>query len=162
MVAATLHASLLARAASGYALSFERNSRQSVWVTNFGLVVPTNEITIEFWQRTDADAGPVVFALESGDPHNRVRAMVPREDGAVCWEFGDGRGAGCLSYWPPDSVAGAWQHFALVASEKGNFMRVYRNGVEEARKTGMTPMRQAGRSGVRAQSAGGQMGGAGG
>ena len=143
LAVAMLHAPALAQAASGFALSFERGSGQSVWVTNFGLAAPTNEMTIEFWQRTDAEAGPVVFALETGDPHNGVRAMVPREDGSVCWEFGDGQGAGCLSYWPPDFVTGAWQHFALVVSEKGNFMRVYRNGVEEARKTGMTPLRRA-------------------
>ena len=36
-------------------------------------------------------------------------------------------------------ITNCWQHFALVASQRGNFMRIYRNGLLEAQKLGMTP-----------------------
>src|SRR5439155_9687225 len=47
-------------------------------------------------------------------------------------------------YTAPVSLVGSWQHFAVVASQSGNFMQIYRNGVLEASKTGMTPYRRRG------------------
>jgi hypothetical protein len=57
----------------------------------------------------------------------------------VYWDFGDINGGGRLSYLPSQSLVGSWQHFAMVASQSGNTMRIYRNGVLEASKTGMDP-----------------------
>ena len=57
----------------------------------------------------------------------------------VIWDFGNNRAGGQLGYTPPVSIVGSWQHFACVASKSGDCMKIYRNGILEAQKTGMTP-----------------------
>lgn len=123
----------------GYALAFDRARQQAVWVTNFGGFAPTNEITIEFWQKVNAQANQYVFLLDSGAPGHGIGAYGPTRVGAVHWFFGDWEGAGSLHYWPPKSLVGTWQHFAFVASRQGGYMKIFRNGLEEATKVGMTP-----------------------
>lgn len=49
-----------------------------------------------------------------------------------------------MEYLPPEPVAGSWQHFAFVASQAGNYMRIFRNGVLEASRVGMTPFVRGG------------------
>ena len=56
------------------------------------------------------------------------------------WDFGNFPEGGRLSYTPPEPIVGSWQHFAFVASESQNAMRIYRNGVLETEKEGMTPL----------------------
>ncbi len=116
-------------------LSFDGSS-QYVHVSGFGTNAPTTEVTIEFWQKVDALRDQSTFVLNPDvTTGNRINAHVPWSNGEVYWDFGGGR----LNYRPPVSIVGMWQHFALVASQTGNFMRIYRNGVLEAQKTGMTP-----------------------
>ena len=94
-----------------------------------------NEVTIEFWQRVSAlKAQSSTFYLEP-DVQNggRISAHVPWGDGVVYWDFGTPNAPGRLSYRPPVSIIGSWQHFALVA-KGGAFMRIYRNGVLEQSK----------------------------
>ena len=123
----------------GHALAFDRTRNQAVWVTNFGNFVPTNEITIEFWQKTDAQANQYIFLLDSGAPRNCIGVYGPSRVGAMHWYFGDWQGEGSLHYWPPKSLVHTWQHFAFVASYAGGYMKIFRNGLEEASKPGMTP-----------------------
>ena len=61
-----------------------------------------------------------------------MQAHIPWENGAVYWDFGGGR----LIYTPPVPIVGTWQHFALVSSQAGNFMKIYRNGILEAQQEG--------------------------
>lgn len=123
----------------GCALAFDRTRNQAVWVTNFGNFAPTNEITIEFWQKVDAPANQYVFLLDSGAPRNCIGVYGPSRVGAMHWYFGDWQGEGSLHYWPPQSLAHTWQHFAFVASYQGSYVKIFRNGLEEASKPGMTP-----------------------
>jgi signal transduction histidine kinase len=123
----------------GYALALTRARQQAVCVTNFGVVAPTNEITIEFWQKVTAEANQCVFLLDSGLPRNCIGVYGPSRVGAVHWYFGDWQGEGSLHYWPPKSLVNSWQHFAFVASRQGGYMKIFRNGLEEASKPGMTP-----------------------
>lgn len=139
--AVALATSALAREPShtGHALALARARQQAVCVTNFGLVAPTNEITIEFWQKVTAQANQYVFLLDSGLPRNCIGVYGPSRVGAVHWYFGDWQGEGSLHYWPPKSLVNSWQHFAFVASRQGGYMKIFRNGLEEASKPGMTP-----------------------
>ncbi len=103
-------------------------------VPHFGLVMPSEEITIEFWQKVDAPQMQTTFRLDWSET-NRCMAHVPWTDGRVYWDFGDPSPIGRLEYEPPEPIVGSWQHFALQASKAGGFMRIYRNGVLEASKS---------------------------
>jgi len=96
----------------------------------FGNAAPTTEITIEFWQKVTAAKNQSTFVLNGNA--TLINAYIPWSDGVVYWDFGGSR----LSYTPPQSIVGTWQHFALVASQRGNTMRIYRNGVLEASRVG--------------------------
>lgn len=108
-------------------------------VAGFGTVVPTTEMTIEFWQLADSVRQQAPITLNGGSNTNRIVIHSPWSDGVVYWDFGNIFTGGRLAYTPPQSVVGTWQHFAMVVSQNGNFMRIYRNGVLEAQKVGMTP-----------------------
>ncbi len=103
-----------------------------VFVAGLGAALPTSEITIEFWQRVEGVVNQTTFSLAPHDPFNRVLAHTPWSDGGVYWDFGDFANGGRLMYLPPVSIVGSWHHFAFVASQSGQFMKIYRNGVEEA------------------------------
>lgn len=110
-----------------------------VGVPGFANSAPTTEITIEFWQKVDERRQQAMIALEAPNNTNRIVAHTPWVDGVVYWDFGSIFTGGRLSYTPPAEIRGTWQHFAFVASQSGNMMRIYRNGVLEAQKSGMTP-----------------------
>lgn len=121
-------------------------SNSTVNVPEFGNVVPTNEITIEFWQRMSSSNYVNTVVLSPDITSDACHAFVPYSDHNIYWAFGNTSAGGQLSYTPPASLVGSWQHFAFVASQSGNFMAIYRNGVLEAQKTGMTPLTQGSRS----------------
>jgi len=114
---------------------FLRGGARAV-VPGFGSEIPTSEITIELWQWAES-MGSVNPFHTSFDEFNRCVLHAPFHDGTVRWEFGQDPAAnGRLSYAPPESILGSWQHFSLQASNAGDFMRIYRNGVLEAEKVG--------------------------
>jgi hypothetical protein len=129
----------------GYALKFD-GVDDAVVVPGFGAIAPTTEITVEFWQKADAATGQFTFALSPDNSANRISAHVPWSDGKVYWDFGnsDSPSPGRLGYLPPEAIVGSWQHFALTASQSGNYMRIYRNGVLEATRVGMDPFESVG------------------
>lgn len=107
-------------------------------LSGYGLTVPTGEMTIEFWQKVDAARPQSPFTIGILGS-NRISMHTPWSDGVIYWDFGSIFNGGRLSYTPTQNIVGTWQHFAFVVSQSGNFMRIYRNGVLEAQKTGMTP-----------------------
>ncbi len=112
----------------GSALSFD-GTDDSVLVPGFGQQLPTDEVTVEFWQRARKLGYQSTFGLEPDDANNRFQAHIPWIDGMVYWDFGGGR----VSYRPSVSPVNTWQHFALVAkSGSDGFLGIYRNGVLEA------------------------------
>jgi hypothetical protein len=121
------------------ALSFN-GSGDYVQIPGFCSNAPTTEVTVEFWQKVSAVRAQSTFCQgDVFDSGNVFNAHVPYADGSVYWDFGDINNGGRLGYLPPVSLVGTWQHFALEASQNGNFMRIYRNGVLEAQQAGMTP-----------------------
>src|ERR1043166_4365826 len=132
----------------GNAFSFEgvddgRNrqgeSFDAVRIPGFGLKLPTSEITIEFWQKVNGAQVQYSVSLSPYDFTHVCRCIAPYNDGKIYFDFGNNHTEGQLSYRPPVSILGKWQHFAFVASQTSNFMKIYRNGVLEAQKIGMTP-----------------------
>ena len=122
--------------AAGTALDFD-GTNDFARVAGIGNSMPTTNVTVEFWQRVHAPKVQSTFALEPDNNASRFQAHVPFVDGIVYWDFGNISGnAGRLSYTPPQSIVGTWQHFAFVASVPGNYMRIYRNGILEMSKVG--------------------------
>jgi len=127
----------------GEAFSFEvmdpcryQNDFGYVRIPAFGRKLPTSEITVEFWQKVDSKRSQ--YTLLAGSTENILSVSAPWHDSKIHFEFGN-NSAGSLSYLPPVSIVGTWQHLACVASQTGNFMRIYRNGTLEAQKLGMVP-----------------------
>ncbi|HRI11903.1 MAG TPA: hypothetical protein PLX89_02770 [Verrucomicrobiota bacterium] len=115
-----------------------------VRVPEFGAAVPNDEITVEFWQKVNQAKPQATFSLIGANEALRTQAHVPWADGQVYWDFGNVSDGGRLAYRPPVDLTGTWQHFAFVASRRGNYMKIFRNGVEEATKVGMSSLpRQA-------------------
>lgn len=122
----------------GTALWFD-GVNDTATVPSFGDAVPRSEVTVEFWVYPDDANQRSTFGMNPDAVINRFQAHVPWTDGRVYWDFGDISLGGRLSYMPPASIVGRWAHFAFVASQAGNYMRIYRNGVLEAEKAGMRP-----------------------
>jgi len=121
----------------GYCLSFDG-------VDNFVSVpdfadAPCTEITILVWQKVDEPRQQSTLSNFPDDYTDRINFHIPWSDETVYWDFGNITTAGRLSYIPAQPIIGTWQHFAFVASESEDYMKIYRNGVEEASKDGMTP-----------------------
>lgn len=145
-----------AQSQSRVSLGFNGSS-QFVTLTNVGGILPTNEVTVEFWEKVNVTTAVSSFYVRPDSLANRFLAHAPWSDGSVIWDFGDSGAGGRLSYTPPVSLEGNWNHFAFVASESGNFMRIYRNGVLEAQKTGMSRFTRGERDLRLGQSLNGEM-----
>ncbi|BCW94824.1 MAG: hypothetical protein KatS3mg018_0306 [Fimbriimonadales bacterium] len=118
---------------------FNGNTNSLMSVPGFGNRVSADELTIEFWQLAGATRSSATIDINGGASTNRIVVHSPWIDGRVYFDFGNLTTQGRVSYTPPQPIIGTWQHFAFVASRSGNYMRIYRNGVLEAQKTGMTP-----------------------
>lgn len=118
---------------------FNGDTNSLVRVSNFGQIAPTEEMTIEFWQLVSAPRLSATIDINGSTANNRIVVHSPWEGGNVVFDFGNWTTQGRLAYVPPDNIVGTWQHFAFVVSRSGNYMRIYRNGVLEAQKVGMTP-----------------------
>lgn len=117
---------------------FNGNTNSLVSVPSFGNRVSSGELTIEFWQFAASPRLCGTIDINGGSATNRIVVHSPWQ-GVVVFDFGNWTTQGRLSYTPADNLIGTWQHFACVVSQSGNYMRIYRNGVLEAQKTGMTP-----------------------
>lgn len=125
----------------GGARYFNGNTNSHVRVPSFGNIAPTDEITIEFWQLVAEPRLCATIDINGGTANNRIVVHSPWGEGnnyTVVFDFGNWTTQGRLYYVPPQNIIGTWQHFAFVASRSGNYMRIYRNGVLEAQKSGMT------------------------
>jgi len=134
-----LAGTLRAQAAGfGNALSFN-GVNQYVSVPNFGSIVPTNEITVEFWANASAYAQQSAFMLQPDNPANRFNSHISYNNGNTYWDFGNINTSGRVFAANPPNTIGNWVHYALVASQSGNYMLIYTNGNLFATNSGMTP-----------------------
>jgi predicted Ser/Thr protein kinase len=102
--------------------------------------IPQTEITIVFWQKAAGVQNQCSIELVRYDSTRSLRCIPVYPDGRTYFDFGNNRVGGQLSYRPKATIVGTWQHFAFVASQQGNFMQIYRNGVLEAQQARMTPL----------------------
>ena len=105
----------------------------TIQITDFGNVMPTEEITIIAWARIDKIRNQDFFSFEPlhvGD-QGRVTTHMPW-DGKVHWQFG----TPFTGIFPTadvsidDSAVGEWNHWAFIHSLAGKYMAVYKNGEE--------------------------------
>jgi hypothetical protein len=128
----------------GNALAFN-GLDQNISVANFGNIIPTNEITVEFWADTSKFAGQSAFMLNPDTNTNRFNVHLDYgssyADALTYWDFGNinNAGVGRLSAPCPPNSINNWVHYAFVASQSGNYMSIYTNGVLQITKSGMTP-----------------------
>jgi hypothetical protein len=114
-----------------YALSFD-GATGYIRIPGFFTNVPNTAVTVEFWQKVNAVANQSTFCANSFVIGSVFNAHVPYGDGKVYWDFGNISTGGRLSYTPPVSIVGSWQHFAFVVDGTTGFLSIYRNGVREA------------------------------
>ncbi len=126
----------------GCALSFD-GIDDYVCVPGFLTNAPTSEVTVEFWEKANVVALQAPFCQSAFVNGSIFAAYLPcgnGGNGTVYWEFGNIKTEGYLTYDLTNSIVGAWQHFAFVASQSNNYMRIYMNGALVASKTNMTPL----------------------
>jgi probable HAF family extracellular repeat protein len=123
---------------AGPATTAQFNGANYVNVPGFGAQLPTDELTVEFWQFVNGLASQTAVVLSPDTTGNRFVIHSPWSTGAVIWDLGNPDAGGRLLYTPPVSIAGSWQHFAFVASKSNNYMKIFRNGIEEASKPGVS------------------------
>jgi hypothetical protein len=123
----------------GHAILFN-GVNQYVVVSNAGLVLPTNEVTVEFWVYATAYAQQSAFMMQPDDAGNRFNGHIDYNNGDTFWDFGDIGNGGRLNGPNPSNSVGAWVHYALVASQVSNYMTIYTNGNVFLTQSGMTPI----------------------
>jgi hypothetical protein len=121
-LAPVLTLSLLAPAARaqtpfGNAISFN-GTNQYIAVTNFGSIIPTNEVTVEFWANTSLTTGQSAFILNPDSGANRFNAHLnygpPPAQGVTYWDFGNISGNGRLgNIDAPTNSVGNWVQLCL-------------------------------------------------
>jgi subtilisin-like proprotein convertase family protein len=122
----------------GSSIAFNGSS-QYISITNFGAIAPTNEVTVEFWANANGNFDQSAFMLNPDQGTNRFQAHINFSGGVTYWDFGNISTAGRISVASPVNSVSNWVHYALVASQSGNTMKIYTNGVLQATRTGMTP-----------------------
>jgi hypothetical protein len=125
----------------GNALSFN-GVNQYVTVPNFGAIIPTNEVTVEFWADSAQFGTQSAFMLNPDNNANRFNVHLNYNSpspGVTYWDFGNISSGGRLGpVSAPANSIGNWVHYAFVASQSGNFMHIYTNGVLQASQSGMS------------------------
>jgi hypothetical protein len=123
-------------------LMFHFSGRNSLAViSNFGPRLPQTEISISLWQKLEAvNERTASVQLAPYSWPGSFRLIAPHHDGRIYFDFGNNRFDGQVSYRPRQPIVGAWQNFVCVASQEGNLMQIYRNGVLEAQKASMSPL----------------------
>jgi hypothetical protein len=97
-------------------------------LSNAALNLPTNEITVEFWERVAMVRDQFSFILFPDVASDRCSFSSIRANFSTYWDFGDLFNGGRAAYSIPLDNINQWTHWALVSSQAGNFMKVYRNG----------------------------------
>jgi len=114
--------------AAGYALTFD-GVNDFLILSNAGLTLPTNEITVEFWERVETVRDQFTFVLFPDQPTNRLSFSPVRANSTTYWDFGDLFNGSRLAYPTPLDSVNNWTHWALISTRAGNAMRIYRNGL---------------------------------
>jgi hypothetical protein len=110
-------------------------TNQYIVVPNFDAIAPTNEVTVELWVYALKASGFWLFRIGPEGNSNCFRASVTSGDQSVYWDFGSLSPSGRFLGRRPGGAASNWIHYAFVASQKGDFMSVYTNGVLLGSKT---------------------------
>ncbi len=102
----------------------------TVQITGFGNIIPSEEITILGWARIDELVNQDYFSLEPLEVGNRGRVTSHMPwDNAVHWQFGSPF-TGIAPAGIDDSIVGSWEHWAFTHSVAENRMAIFRNGEE--------------------------------
>ena len=100
---------------------------QYATVPGLGNYVPAQEITIEYWAKPDSVSGYQNAFWIGTDTPDRINVHYYWSSSQY-WDFGT-----CCTpriVLSPGIVAGQWDHFAYVSSVSGNYMRIYKNGIQ--------------------------------
>ncbi len=125
-----------AQGSAGNTLRFGTST--SGTVSGFGNLAPTNEVTIEFWLAPETNIFQYLISQSSDRLTNRLAISANPATRQMTWDFGNVTNGGRLDYTAPGDFSNGWNHFAFVASQSENAMRIYRNGVMETNKAGMS------------------------
>ncbi len=138
------------------ALTFSENAQQYVAVPDFDTLGFTTEVTVEFWARfTTTMPDQTAFGLEPDVPGNRFLAHLWGLGERIYWDFGDIDNDGRVSFANSGGPTAGWTHYAFVASQSGNFMKIYIDGAEVASLASFNAFEITGASALRIGSGSG-------
>jgi hypothetical protein len=112
---------------AGNSVSFDGVSGFLI-LSNAALSLPTNEITVEYWERVAMVRNQFSFILYPDVTSDRCAFSSVRANVTTYWDLGDLFNGGRAAYPTPLENINQWTHWALVSSRAGNFMKIYRNG----------------------------------
>ncbi|HWY74951.1 MAG TPA: LamG domain-containing protein, partial [Verrucomicrobiae bacterium] len=112
---------------AGYSVSFDGLTGY-LMLSNAALSLPTNEVTVEYWERVATVRDQFSFILYPDIATNRFSFSSVRANLTTYWDFGDLFNGGRAAYPTRLENINQWTHWALVSSRAGNFMKIYRNG----------------------------------
>ncbi|HLG34175.1 MAG TPA: LamG-like jellyroll fold domain-containing protein [Bacteroidia bacterium] len=104
-------------------------SSDYIAVPVFGTIVPTDEITISFWAKSDSSDYSSAFILSPDDNNDRFSISVDyifSSSNAVYWDYGDiFTGGRCANLNLP--FISQWAHYVCTSSASQNAMQVFKD-----------------------------------
>lgn len=107
-----------------------------ITVPNFGIQIPSKEITISVWVRPAAGTPTTFVDLLCTDPfepvagNDRMNIHFPWGTGGIIWQFGKPFQGPGITFNP--SWVNVWGHYVFESSFSGNFAKIYKDGVQIA------------------------------
>jgi len=111
----------------GKGIRFTGTIGQNGVVSGFGNSAPTEEITVEFWVKNETDATNREALWIGNDSPDRINIHFGWPINQF-WDFGT-----CCTHrisLDPRPTVDGWHHFAYVSSVQGNYMRIYKDGIQ--------------------------------
>jgi len=104
-------------------------STDYIAVPVFNTIVPTDEITVSFWAKSDSSDYSSTFILSPDNNNDRLNISVDYifgSNNAVYWDCGDIFTGGRIANLNLPFVS-QWDHYVCVSSASQNMMQVYKN-----------------------------------
>lgn len=108
----------------------------NIVIPGFSSYLNGNGVAISFWTSKSGVFTDAAFLLVPDLTGNRL-SVSPYYSSAIYWDYGNISGGGRLMYpTSPLPASNTWDHWVFTANNIANTMKVYKNGVLYASKTG--------------------------
>ena len=138
VIGATLTTGHKGHANSAY--YFNKSASTRIELPNLSTFDNAGEISISIWAKTDnvADYGTTILTVTPDVPTDRFMLNINHSGTPLntnIFDYGN-ISTGRITSAASTPVFNTWEHYVFVKSTTGNFMKIFKNGVEIASKTG--------------------------